>query len=294
VRRRCQSDAALAGWRPKIVQYVSPQVWASRPGRARKLAEAVDLLLCTFPFERDWYAQRVPELKVEFVGNPIVDRYASAIRNSGNPEPETRNPKPSTLNPKPTPLLLLLPGSRRAEVRRHLPLLCDALRRMQSAKPGLRARMILPAEDLKALVESTISPRPPGLEVQVGGLETALAEADVALTKSGTVTLELAYFGVPSVVFYKTSWITYLIGRLAVSVKYLAMPNLLADEELFPEFIQHRATGENLAQAALEFLDQPARRAAVRERLQRVLAGLGEPGASRRAARGIAALLERP
>jgi len=132
---------------------------------------------------------------------------------------------------------------------------------------------------------------PVGLELQVGGIPAALAEADLAITKSGTVTMECAMFGVPAVVFYKTSWPTYLIGKQLLTVKHIAMPNLLAGEEVLPEFIQAAATPENIARAALVLLRDEKRRQAVKASLANIVASLGGAGAPARAAEAIVSLL---
>jgi lipid-A-disaccharide synthase len=262
-------------WNPKLVQFVSPQVWATRPGRAQKLAEDYDLLLSIFPFEKNWYAKRAPGLLVEFVGHPMVGRFS--VPSSGFRVPGQ------------SPLVILLPGSRPGELRRHLPVITDVFERMRRELPGLRAKMVLPGETLARLVKA--SGLPPALEVQVGGVSAALAEADLAITKSGTITMECAMFGVPAVVFYKTSWLTYLIGKQMLNVEYIAMPNLLAGEEIFPEFLQAAATPANIARTALELLRDDPRRRAVKIRLAQVIASLGEPGAAARAADAIARLL---
>jgi lipid-A-disaccharide synthase len=128
---------------------------------------------------------------------------------------------------------------------------------------------------------------PEDLQVQIGGLPGALAQADVAIASTGTVTLECAYFGVPTVALYKASWPTYQLGKRIIKVKYLAMPNLLANEEVFPEFIQNAATAENIARAALELLRDDARRVRIKAGLAEIVASLGGPGASRRAAHAI-------
>jgi lipid-A-disaccharide synthase len=263
-------------WNPKIVQFVSPQVWASRPGRAQTLAANHDLLLSIFPFEKAWYAQRVPKLRVEFVGHPMVGRVVKS---------EIRNPKSGVPN------VVLLPGSRADEVRRHLPLLVQVARKIRSELPA-RFHVVLPTQELAATAAMmTTVEEAEGLIEYDMGLSQALAVADLALTKSGTITMECAAAGVPAVVFYKTSWPTYVIGRSIVTVKYLAMPNLLADEAIYPEFIQHAATPENLARAALELLRDEARRGAVQTKLARAVASLGGPGAAARAAAAIADLL---
>ncbi len=264
----------FSNWNPKIVQFVSPQVWASRAGRAYTLAENHDLLLSIFPFEQAWYAQRVPKLRVEFVGHPMVGRSQRS---------EVRGQKSAT------PCVVLLPGSRTDEVRRHWPVVTGAFELLQRELPTLTGKMILPTQQLADTMKA--EGLPTGLKIQVGGLTDALAQADLAITKSGTVTMECALHGVPAVVFYKTSWPTYVIGKQIITVKYLAMPNLIADEPIYPEFVQQTATAENIAAVALELLRDEQRRAAVQGKLARVIGSLGSPGAPQRAAEAILSLL---
>lgn len=267
--------SAFKNWNPKIVQFVSPQVWASRAGRAYTLAENHDLLLSIFPFEKAWYAKRVPKLRVEFVGHPMIGR--------------SLKPEVSGLKSGDAPRVVLLPGSRADEVRRHWPVVAGAFELLRRKMPTLTGKMILPTKELADAMTSVAIP--PGLEIQVSGLTGALAQADVAITKSGTVTMECALHGVPAVVFYKTSWPTYFIGKQIVTVNYLAMPNLIANEVIYPEFVQDAATPENIAAAALELLCDEKRRAAVQRKLAGVIASLGKPGAANRAADAIVSLL---
>ncbi len=271
-------------WHPKIVQFVSPQVWASRPGRAYQLQDDYDLILSIFPFEKDWYAKRTPKLRVEFVGHPMVGRFA--IDDSRFTRAQTEIS--SIANRKSQ--ILLLPGSRADEVRRHWPVVTGTFALLRRELPQLRGKMIMPSDELAQSVKQLGVPD--GLELQVGGLTAALAEADLAITKSGTITMECALFGVPAVVFYKTSWPTYLIGRQIVSIKYLAMPNLLADAPIFHEFIQHEATPENISRAALALLKNPARRQEIQAKLKKIVTSLGGPGASQRAAAAVMRLLD--
>ncbi|HKS38889.1 MAG TPA: lipid-A-disaccharide synthase, partial [Verrucomicrobiae bacterium] len=273
-------------WEPRIVQYVSPQVWASRPGRAFQLARDVDLLLSIFPFEKEWYASRVPKLKVVFVGHPMVDRHRIAERGTRN----AGQVADIALTSATVPNILLLPGSRTGELKRHLPVMVDAAKHINRARPA-RFRMVLPNDALGTLAEPCKA-QLHDLQLQIGGLAEALAEADLAITKSGTITMECAFFGVPAVVCYKTSWPTYLVGRIAVNVRHLAMPNLLAGEEIYPEFIQHHATGENIARASLQLVNDTARRNAMKARLSGVMQSLGKPGASERAAESVLKLLD--
>jgi lipid-A-disaccharide synthase len=280
-----KNRSASTPWNPKIIQFVSPQVWASRPGRANRLAADYDLLLSIFPFEKDWYAQRVPKLRVEFVGNPLVERFNSEGRVPRAPIPEnsgSRGARPSENR------ILLLPGSRADELRRHLPPMLRALKLIQGKLPASRVKMVLPNESLVQLAKSTGVAEE--MEIQIGNLPQALAEADVAIASTGTVTVECAFFGVPTVTLYKTSWSTYQIGKRIVKVKWLTMPNILAGEEVFPEFVQGAATPESIARAALELLQNEPRRIQIKKRLAEVVSSLGGPGATARAATAILSL----
>jgi lipid-A-disaccharide synthase len=276
----------FAKWNPKIIQFVSPQVWASRPGRARLLEADYDLLLSIFPFEKDWYAQRAPKLRVEFVGHPMVERFASEGRVARVPNFDhsgTRMTRPSEI--------LLLPGSRMSELKRHLPPMLDALQLIQNKMPSAKTKIVLPNPALKELAEKLSTP-PPNVEIQIGNLPQALAQADVAIASTGTVTMECAFFGVPTVTLYKTSWSTYQIGRFIVNVKWLTMPNILADDVIFPEFIQNDATPENLAGAALELLQNESLRQSIKTQLAKIVSSLGGPGATERAATAILGLFQ--
>jgi lipid-A-disaccharide synthase len=278
----------FVNWNPKIIQFVSPQVWASRPGRAKLLAADYDLLLSIFPFEKDWYAKRTPKLRVEFVGHPMVERFSSRSRGD---EAQTKEKLeiPHVVSCQSN--ILLLPGSRAEELRRHLPVILGALKLIREKLPSAKAKMVLPDEALKQLANK-LSELPSDMEIQIGDLPQALAEADVAIASTGTVTMECAFFGVPTVTLYKTSWSTYQIGKRIVKVKWLTMPNILADEEIYPEFVQNAATSEHIAGAALELLQNEPRRIQIKKRLAQVVSSLGGPGANTRAAIAILSLFE--
>lgn len=266
-------------WQPRIIKYISPQIWASRERRAYQAARDYDLLLSIFPFEREWYARLVPDFAVEYVGHPMLDRFQKA-------EPGNA----AAGNASALPLILLLPGSRPEELRRHLPVMLAALRLVQKQQPQLRAKVVLPTESIaeQAKAQGFL----PGLAVQTGRLSEALAEATLAIACTGTVTMECAYFGVPTVALYKTDWASYQFAKRLVKVRWLSMPNLLVNEEIFPEFVQGAATPENLARAALELLRNERRRSQVKDGLTRIVASLGDPGANRRAAAAIVRLLQ--
>jgi len=267
-------------WKPKIIQFVSPQVWASRPRRANTLARDYDLLLSIFPFEQAWYAQRVPKLRVEFVGHPMIGRFGTDHLLAARRDPEL----PASEN-RPSQILLL-PGSRKSELQRHLPVMLETLKTIRETLPGVRAKMVLPSPALVKLAKSLGAT----LEIQVGELPWALAEADLALASTGTVTMECAFFGVPTITLYKTSWLTYQIARRLITVNSLTMPNLLAGKTVYPEFIQNEATSEHLAKAALELLQDKSRRTHIQSQLAQIITTLGAPGAAGRAAASVLSL----
>ncbi|MEE2946869.1 MAG: lipid-A-disaccharide synthase [Verrucomicrobiota bacterium] len=277
-RYNAQGDGAFREWQPKIICYVSPQLWAWKERRVYQVAKDIDLMLSIFPFEKDWYAERVPGFAVEFVGHPLVDRYPPA-----KPTEKTVPLDPDLFTEQPT--ILLLPGSRQREIDKHLPVMLEAAV-IFAEKIRTHLHMVLPNEDMLDLARVHI---PTGTEInlQVGGLAKALGQASLAIASSGTVTMECAWFRVPTVVLYKTSPLTHALGRAFLKVPYLAMPNLLAGEELFPEFIQSAANADTLAEASLRLLRDKAERSRILNGLDRVATRLGQPGAAARAAEAV-------
>jgi lipid-A-disaccharide synthase len=164
----------------------------------------------------------------------------------------------------------------------------EALKAIREKLPDVRAKMVLPNPSLVKLAKSLGAT----LEIQIGELPWALAESDVAIASTGTVTMECAFFGVPTVTLYKTSWLTYQIARRIITVKSLTMPNLLAGETVFPEFIQQDATPEKLSRATLELLQDDIRRRIIKVQLAQIILSLGEPGAAGRAAEAVLSLFK--
>jgi lipid-A-disaccharide synthase len=285
-------------WDPLLVRYVSPQVWASRPGRAYQVAQDHDLILSIIPFEKEWYARRVPQLRVEYVGHPVLDRYPNAERGARIADSVDHKRAPVSvssphvedrLSRSDSPSLLLLPGSRVSELRRHLPVMFSAVAKLRAGFPSLHARVVLPNDRMKELAAAA-SP-PSEVVVQTGGLAEALNDADLAIASTGTVTMECTYFGVPAVTLYKTSWFNYQVAKRLVTIKSLTAPNLLANEPVFPEFIQGDANAENIARAAAELLRDRQRRQQIKDKLAEIVASLGPAGTTRRAATTIVKLL---
>lgn len=259
-----------------VVYFIAPQVWAWRRGRLRTIARHVHRVLAVFPFEVGLYQEAgVP---VEFIGHPLLDVLPAL----------DRGPARQAYARDGETLVGLLPGSRREEVARHLPLMLQAAGRIQAARPGARFVLAL-APTIPA--EAVAGPlRRGGVAVRVVSGETyrVMAGADLLLVASGTATLEAAWFGAPMVVIYRVSPPSYLIGRLVVrGVHYISLPNILAGRAVVPELIQGAATSAALAREALALLDDPGARAAQLDALREVRARLGQPGATERAARSI-------
>lgn len=257
-------------WRPVVIQYVSPQLWASRPGRLRVLERYVDLVVSIFPFEKEWYRVHNAAVQVEYFGHPFSVRYGSPA------EIRARRPPPNDAS-----LVVLLPGSRKAEFQRHVPLLLQVWRLLKSELPGLSAVTVVPSQHAQIYVSSMGARQIP---VQVGGLSSILEKASLALACTGTVTLECAWHCVPAVTFYRTSWITYHLGKRLIRVSSLTMPNILSGETIYPEFIQHQATPERLAQTAIAILKNPVRQMEIQDRLEKIMMGLYNPDCLRQAA----------
>jgi lipid-A-disaccharide synthase len=250
--------------------FVSPQVWASRPGRVKVLKRLVDRMLVIFPFEEKLY--RDASVPVEFVGHPLLDLI-------GPPAEKRAVNRP--------PLVGLLPGSRSSELRRHIPVFYEAFRILSARRPGLRG-LVFASPNQGDAAYGTL---PRGLELVREKDYARRAELDVAICSSGTATLENALLGVPMVVVYKLSWPTYAIARALINVKHIAMANLLAGKTVVPELIQREATAERAAEEAAKFLDDAAHASRARADLLAVRASLGRPGAADRAAAALLAAI---
>src|SRR5947209_8275499 len=281
----------------KIIYYISPQLWAWRPHRVRQVRRDVDLMLTILPFERDWYAARGVS-RVEFVGHPLAGR---ARPREGRAEFRARH----HLDPA-RPLVALLPGSRRKEFERILPVMLDAAALVsraqvsntqtasQSSATPHGAQFVValasrrsPDEARRVIAAHPEAPTlaPPVRVVRDEAL-AALAAADAAAVCSGTATLEAALLATPLVVVYKESALNWhTLGRL-ISVEHYGLVNLVAGGRVAPELMQDDFTGASLARELLALLD-PAHNERVRARLREATARLGEGGASLRAADAV-------
>jgi lipid-A-disaccharide synthase len=234
-----------------IIDYVSPSVWAWRPGRARAMRRYVDHVLALLPFEPEAY-ERLRGPPCSYVGHPLTEQLASLRPNAE--EQARRDAEP--------PVLLVLPGSRRAEVRHHMAAFGEALGRLQAA--GLAFEVVLPTmPHLVDAVRTGVKSWPVAPQIAVGETEkrAAFRIARAALAKSGTVTLELALSGVPMVAAYRAGAVEAWIARRVIDVHTVILANLVVGENVVPEYIQEDCTSEKLSEALHDVLaDTPLRR----------------------------------
>jgi lipid-A-disaccharide synthase len=252
--------------RVPIVYYVSPQVWAWRPWRARRIAERARRIITLFPFEADIYRRYGGDAVC--AGHPLVEDVREGLA------------APSPLPPKTRRRLVLLPGSRSAEVQRHWAILSEAAsrlaRRMDLEVVALRAPGL--SDELFAGAAER------GITLVAAGRHPVLASADLAFVASGTATLEAALCGTPMVVVYRTSRVSHAIAKSLITVPWISLVNIVAGEEIVPELIQGDCTVERLETEGERLLSSPSRLEAMKAGFARVAGELGPPGASERAA----------
>ena len=265
---------ALHGQRnaPAIVYYVSPQVWAWKAGRAKLMERILDRLLVIFPFEVDWFAKHAPKLKTKWVGHPLADRWIAQAKDGPKDE---------------IPCVALLPGSRAKEIAKHWPVLLQTAQRIVREQKNVTFMTLATDHEMRQKLEEEWARQPMSgvsLDILAGQSLTQLTRCSLAIVASGTATLECAMAGLPMLVIYKTSWLTYWLGRFLIQLPYLSMVNVLAGEKVVPEFLQGAMEPERLAKAALQILRNPKGAEAMAGRIREVAKKLGGPGAAARAA----------
>ncbi len=259
------------------IYYISPQVWAWGKNRVKKLAKVVDKMIVIFPFEEDVY--RGSGLDVEFVGHPMVDRIKLRMTKEESAGRFSLSTSATTV--------AFLPGSRRQEVKRHLPVMAKAGAIMKKEQPDLQ--FILPcASTIDAgEIRNILCDNPLKVVVIENQTCEAINLADVVIACSGTASLESAYLGKPLIVVYRISCITWLIAKVLIKVRNIAMVNIIAGKKVVPEFLQFHARPPLIAREAMRLLKDSTYRQEMLGELEKVRNALGAPGASERAAHAI-------
>lgn len=267
------------GFRGKLIYYISPQVWAWKKGRIRVMAELLDLMICIFPFEKELYESS--GLRTLFSGHPLVDSLAPVkargiVREEG--------------------LVALLPGSREREISALFPVMLEAAKLLRTRFPDLRfattgATPVL-TERLRAMI------REAGLEnafeVGVSSSHEIMCRATAGVVASGTATLEAACLGLPYVLTYKVAWLTALVARRVMSVRFLGIVNVMADREVVKELLQERADGALIADEVGHLIEDSEARRRLQDELLAVVEKLGGGGSHERAALAVAAAWVEP
>jgi len=265
-----------------VLYYISPQVWAWRRGRVKKIAKRVDKMAVILPFEKAFFEKS--GIDVEYVGHPLMDAFENSVEKVNS---TIGNPKSAIESP----VVGLVPGSRREEIFNLLPVMIKAGEMLRVEYP--RIRFILPlagtisAEWLSRFLENTTL----SIEVCREGIYNALSRCHMAFVTSGTATLDAAIMTVPMVVAYKAKRLTYEVGKRVIKVPYLGLVNLVAGEGVAPELIQDDVTPLKLAEAGKRFLTDGALRERTIGKLKMVKENLGRGGASERTARIAAGMM---
>ena len=256
-----------------VLYYISPQIWAWRRGRVRKIKSMVDHMAVIFPFEASFY--RKHKVPVTFVGHPFLDRDFSVP------------PPPSASDLKAHPVIGLLPGSREKEVLSLLPTMVESCRPIGQALPGAgflvsRAHSIDPR-----LIEEIVERHGQGIDLRVvdGPVEQVITNSHLIVAASGTVTLEAALHGVPTIIVYKVSPTSYWLGKRLIKVKHIGIVNLIAQKEIMPELIQEDVSPDKIAAEINRLAGDRHAYLQTRKALLNVRKRLGEKGASQRLAR---------
>jgi lipid-A-disaccharide synthase len=257
-----------------VVYFIPPQVWAWRGGRVKTIRRVVSLVLAVFPFEPALY--RRAGVPVEFIGHPLLDQLEAA--------PSRVAARGALAIDERTPVVGLLPGSRRQEVVRVLPVMRDAAARILAAVPS--TRFVL---GLAPTIEPRLAARHldggPRIEVVSGQTHAIIRAADLVLATSGTVTLEAALLGTPMVVCYRLSFLSEVLARLLLRVPWVSLANLTLGRAVVPELYRRTTTAARLAGEAVRLLTDAGARQAQRAAFGELAGQLGEPGVSARAAR---------
>lgn len=256
-----------------VLYYIPPKVWAWRSGRVKKIRERTDHLAVILPFEADFFQGH--GLPASFIGHPLLDSYP--VTNETFIKRD-QNVKKRTIG--------LLPGSRKTEIIRHLPVMLDAARLIRQRIGEVRFLVsVAPSADhiyMDGVVKN--HSEAPYVEFVTGGVKTVFDRVDFLVAASGTVTLEAALAGIPMVIIYIVSAVSYILGKSLAKVKYAGLANLIAGREIIPELLQWAASPESISEKVCTILEDAQKMERMRKELMGVREMLGGPGAAERLA----------
>lgn len=263
-----------------VLYYVSPQIWAWRSGRIRKIKQNVDHMAVILPFEEDYYTRY--DIPATFVGHPLLDAYAP-IQAKKTDDADEGNP-----------VVGLLPGSRVSEISRNLPYMLASASILNRQYEDLSFLLSVAPSISSQWMESFVNPykKTCRIELVTGKITEVFEKSTLILAASGTVTLETAIYGVPMVIMYRISPLSYMLGSALVRVNHIGLVNIIADERVVPELIQKEASPVKIARTVSTIINDSSERHRIKEKLAYVKSLLGKPGASEKTAEIALALLK--
>jgi len=264
-----------------VLYYISPQIWAWRQGRVNRIGKLVDHMAVILPFEQRFYQDH--HVPVTYVGHPLMDANLPAVKpvlNAGT---------------KGQTVIGLVPGSRENEIVRHLPVILDAVEILKKRLKHVKFIISHAPSVERQQIQSAVERHPLRAEIDLvsDGVEKVFERSDVIVAASGTVTLQAAIHGMPMVIIYKVSPISFWLGRALVRVPNIGLVNLVAGERLVPELVQHEASAENIASALVHMLSDASQLNHLKQRLFALRDVLGGGGASERVADLALEMLQR-
>ena len=266
-----------------IVYYISPQVWAWRKGRIKKIGRLIKKMIVIFPFEKKIYEEA--QIDVDFVGHPLLDAIRSQFSREEAFQQFSLSSGVTTIG--------LLPGSRMNEVKRHLPPMIKAIPLIsKQINPVQFIIPVAPGLDLGE-VQNLVGSKRENIRVVENNIYDVMRISDVVIVASGTATMEAAIMGAPMIVVYRVSPLTYLLGKMLIKVKNIGMVNIIAGKTVVPELIQKDVTPEKITSAVVQILENPSKQEEIKKELNSLKEKIGKSGASFRAAQIIISLLQR-
>jgi lipid-A-disaccharide synthase len=255
-----------------VLYYISPQIWAWRPGRVKTIAKRIDHMAVILPFEADFYQKH--QVPVTFVGHPLLDIEPDGYVYDSNHGPSS------------IPTLGLLPGSREGEIVRHLPVMLQSAVRLQKTMKHIRFIVSMAPGIHREFLDQICAPFSDQLSLEIDDREvgSVFNRCDMVVAVSGTVTLQAAIHGKPMIIIYRVSPVSYWLGRALIQVNHIGLINLVAGESIVPELIQEKASPETISAISHRLLTHPEERESIRRKLLKAKTILGGPGASGRVA----------
>lgn len=265
-----------------VIYYICPQLWAHAPWRVKKMKKLVDKLIVVYPFEKPFYESA--GIPVAYVGHPLFDEISKEGIDEGIV---------SELKKQGETIVSFLPGSRKQEIVRILPLLLQSAARIQQTIPSVKFLVSCSDEQHLDLVQTITRESGVNCKIMVGNVHEVIKASDLCIAGAGTITLQIAYYLKPMIIVYKISPFAYFIARPFLITPYIGLVNTLAQKMIVPELLMYRKNYAWLASQAIQLLNDPQKRLACIHELSLLMDKMGKPGASEHAAEEVLKLIWR-